>query len=76
MPPELTQLLLDLTRQAQALAHAESLNEHQRHAKEVCRRYTLSLQQLNSVRPHFPGLDSSSWQELADDGVVVVDATK
>lgn len=73
---ELTQLLLDLTQQAQALANTESLEEYQRHAKDVCRAYSVSLQQLSTVRGQFPALNSNGWQELADEGVVVVDATK
>ena len=76
VPAELTQLLVDLTQQAQAIAQTESLDDFQRHAKDVCRRYTVSLQQLSSVRSQFQGLDSNAWQELADEGVVVVDATK
>lgn len=73
---ELTQLLLDLTQQAQALANTESLDEYQRIAKGICRTYSISLQQLSIVRGQLAALNSNGWQELADEGVVLVDVTK
>jgi hypothetical protein len=73
---ELAVLLRDLTQQASALSHTESLEDYQNHAKEMCQGYSLTVQQLAGVRGQLQALDSASWQELSDDGVAMADATK
>jgi hypothetical protein len=69
-------LLRDLTQQASALSHTESLEDYQRHAKEMCQGCNLTVQQLAGVRGQLQALDSACWRELTDDGVAMADATK
>ncbi|WIA29655.1 hypothetical protein OEZ86_012141 [Tetradesmus obliquus] len=73
---ELAVLLRNLTQQASALSHTESLEDYQKHAKEMCQGYSLTVQQLAGVRAQLQSLDSASWQQLSDDGVAMADATK
>lgn len=73
---QLTQLLLDLTQRSQPLTDAESLDEYQRIAKDVCRTCTIDVQQLDAVRSQLQGVNSHGWRELAEHGVLTADATK
>lgn len=73
---EVLQLLHDLAQHSAALSNTESLEEYKTHAKDVCRSYVFTLQQLAGIRGHLQALGSAFWQELADEGIAVADATK
>lgn len=76
MALDLTQLLLEFTQHAAPVAHTESLEDFKQQARGVCRDVQVTPQQLNAARGQLQALGSSSWQQLASDGVVAADVAK
>jgi len=76
MASSLTELLVQLTQHAAPLAHTESLEDFKQQARGVCRDVQFSPQQLSAVRGQLQALDGSSWQQLADVGMVAADAAE
>ncbi|KAF8073170.1 Ncapd3 [Scenedesmus sp. PABB004] len=74
--PELAALLCGLAGHAPGLSRTESLEEYQRHAREVCGACALTPAQLAGVRGGLAALDGAAWAALADEGAAVADAVK
>lgn len=76
MPPALVALLTAAAAAGEALSSAESLDDFQRTARDVCDGFAITPEQLAKVRPAVTALDADGWAALADSGVAVVDVTR
>lgn len=76
MAPTLAALLANAAAAGEPLLGAESLEDFQRTARDVCNGFSITPEQLASVRPALTGLDANGWAALADSGAALADATR
>jgi hypothetical protein len=76
MAVQLGNVLLSLTDHAKALAQVQNLEQFQDESKDLCKSFSLSLEQLASARSHCSQTDGTAWQEYSEQGVVIADAVR